>query len=37
MFNIIGHKGNAIKTTLKFYLAPVRKQTPINAGKNAGQ
>jgi hypothetical protein len=30
MFNIPGHKGNAVKTILRFYLTPVRMENTNN-------
>jgi hypothetical protein len=32
-----GHKGNAIKTMLTFYLTPSRTQTKTNVGKDVGK
>jgi hypothetical protein len=42
MFDILSHKGNAIKMTLRFHLTPVRmaitkKQTTTNAGEGVGK
>jgi hypothetical protein len=40
MFNILIHKGNSIKTTVRFHLTPVRiavlKKT-MNGGEDAGE
>jgi hypothetical protein len=38
LLNIPGHKGNTIKTTLRFHLTPVRMaiiKNTANAGKDA--
>jgi hypothetical protein len=32
MFNILNHQGNAIKTTLRFHLTPVRMAKIKNSG-----
>jgi len=32
MFNILSHQGNAIKTTLRFHLTPVRMAKIKNSG-----
>jgi hypothetical protein len=41
MFNVLAIKEIQIKTTLRFYLAPVRmaimKKTTTNAGEDAGE